>query len=70
MVRKILGATNEEVRGDWEVLHNSEPYFVYSSPDTFQVISSKRIRWARYCTWQSLERREILKGFLVVSGYI
>jgi hypothetical protein len=59
MLWKILGATNEEIRGDWEVLYNKELYFLYSSPDTFRAISTKRIRWARYCTWQALERREI-----------
>jgi hypothetical protein len=35
----------DEVRGNGEKLHNEELNDLYSSPNTFWVIKSRRIRW-------------------------
>jgi len=32
------------------LLHNEEPYDKYSSPNTVQMIKSRRIRWAGHVT--------------------
>jgi hypothetical protein len=45
VLRKIFGPKRDEVTGEWRRLHNEELYDLYSSPNIFQVIESRRT-WA------------------------
>jgi hypothetical protein len=45
LLRRILGPKREEMTGNWRRLHNEELYNMYASPNTIQVIKSKRVRW-------------------------
>jgi hypothetical protein len=48
VLRRIFGPNRDEVRGEWERLHNKELYALYSSPNIIRVIKSRRLRWAGY----------------------
>jgi hypothetical protein len=45
MLRGIFGHKRDEVTGEWRKLRNEELNGLYSSPNIFQVIKSRRIRW-------------------------
>jgi len=45
VLRRIFGPMRDEVTGEWRKLHNKELNDLYSSPNIFQVIKSKRMRW-------------------------
>jgi hypothetical protein len=45
---KIFGPKKDERRGEWRKLHNEELYALYSSPNVFWVIKSRKINWARH----------------------
>jgi len=42
----IFGPKRDEVSGEWTKLHNEELNDLYSSPNIFRVIKSRRMRWA------------------------
>ncbi|KAJ4431590.1 hypothetical protein ANN_20189 [Periplaneta americana] len=46
VLKKIFGAKRDEVTGEWRKLHNAELHALYSSPDIFRNIKSRRLRWA------------------------
>jgi hypothetical protein len=46
LLRKIFGPKRDEVTGEWRKLHNEELNVLYSSPNIFQVIVLRRMRWA------------------------
>jgi hypothetical protein len=46
VLRRIFGPKRDEVTGEWRRLHNEELYALYSSPNIFRVIKSRRLRWA------------------------
>jgi hypothetical protein len=45
VLRKIYGPKRGE-DGSWRKLHNDELHDLYSSPNIFRVIKSRRMRWA------------------------
>jgi hypothetical protein len=45
VLRRIFGPKREE-DGSWRKLHNDELHSLYSSPNIFRVIKSRRLRWA------------------------
>ena len=45
---KIFGPRRDTVTRKWRRLHNKELYALYSSPNIFQVIKSKRMRWVKH----------------------
>ena len=42
---RIFGPKRDEVAGECRKLHNEEPNDMYSSPNIFRVIKSRRMRW-------------------------
>jgi hypothetical protein len=46
LLRKIFGPKRDKVTGEWRKLHNEELIVLYSSPNIFQVIVLRRMRWA------------------------
>jgi hypothetical protein len=44
VLRRIFGPKREE-DGSWRKLHNDELRSLYSSPNIFRVIKSRRLRW-------------------------
>jgi hypothetical protein len=45
MLRRIFGPKREE-DGSWRKLHNDELHSLYSSPNIFRMIKSRRMMWA------------------------
>ena len=46
MLRRIFGPKSDEVTGEWRKPHNEEFNDLYSSPNIFRLIKSRRMRWA------------------------
>jgi hypothetical protein len=43
--RKIFGPKSDEVTGEWRKIHNENIHDLYTSPDIFRAMKSKRMRW-------------------------
>jgi len=43
-LRRIFGLNRDEVTGDWRKLHYEKRNDLYSSPNIFRVIKSRKIR--------------------------
>ena len=61
VLRRILGPKRVEVTGEWRKLHNEELNNLYSSPNSVQVIKSRKMRWEVNVA-RMVERRSILLG--------
>jgi hypothetical protein len=48
VLRRLFGPKREEETGGWRKLHNEELHKLYSSPNIFRMIKSRRMRWAEY----------------------
>jgi len=48
VLRKIFGPKRDKVTKESRRQHNMKFYDLYSSPNTIQVIKSRRLRWAEY----------------------
>ena len=46
VLRMISGAKRDEITGKWRKLHNAEQHTLYSSPNIFRNLESRRLRWA------------------------
>ena len=46
VLRRIFGPKRDEVTMEWRKLHNEKLNKLYSSPNIFRVIKSRRMRWA------------------------
>jgi len=44
VLRRNFGPKRDEVRGEWRILHNEELNDLYSSPNIFRVIKSRKMR--------------------------
>jgi len=45
VLRKIFGSKSDEATREWTTLHNKELHDLYSSPNIFRVIKSRRMKW-------------------------
>jgi len=45
VLRRIFWPKRDEVTGECRTLHNEELYDLYFSPNTFQLIKPRRMRW-------------------------
>ena len=43
---RIFGSERDDVTGEWKKLHNEELNNLYSSPNIFRVMKSRRMGWA------------------------
>jgi len=62
VLRRIFGPKKDEVIGEWRKLHNEELNDLYSSPNFFRVIKSRRMRWAGNVARMG-ERRGVYRVF-------
>ena len=46
VLRSIFGPMRDEVTGEQRKVHNEELNDLFSSPNIFQVVKSRRMRWA------------------------
>ena len=63
VLRRIFGPKSDEVTGEWRKLHNEELNDLYSSPNIFRVIKSRRMRWAGHVA-RVRERRSVYRFLL------
>jgi hypothetical protein len=57
VLRRIFGPKRDEVTGEWRKLHIEELHNLYSSPDIFRQIKSRRMRWAGHAARMGEERK-------------
>jgi hypothetical protein len=63
VLRRIFGPKTDEVRGECRRLHNEQLYDLYSSPNIFRVIKSRRMRWAGQVACMGV-RRDVYRVLL------
>jgi hypothetical protein len=51
VLRRMFGPKREGWAGGWRRLHNEEFHNLYPSQYIIRVVTSWRIRWARYVAW-------------------
>ena len=65
VMRVLFGPKREELRGEWIKLHNEEINDLYSPPNIFWVITSRRLRWVAHVA--CIGKLEILAGVWCVN---
>ena len=63
VLRRILEPMRDEVTGEWRKLCNEELSVLYSSPNTVQVIKSRRMKWTGYVACMG-ERRGVYRALV------
>ena len=63
VLRRVFGPKRDEVTREWRKLHNEDLNDLYSSPNLFQVIKSRRMRWAGHVA-RMVERRGVYRVLL------
>jgi hypothetical protein len=63
VLRRIFGPKRDGVTGERRKVHNEEPIDLYSSPNIFLVIKSKRTRWAGHVA-RTGERKDAYKALV------
>jgi hypothetical protein len=58
VLRRIFGPKRNEVTREWRKLHIVGLNDLYSSPNIFRVIPSRRIRWCMYVCMGNVARTE------------
>jgi hypothetical protein len=61
VLRRIFRPKRDDATGEWRRLHNAELNDLYSSPNIFGVIKSRRMRWAGHVTL--LGKTKVHTGF-------
>ena len=61
VLRAVFGPERGEVTGEWRKLHKEELSDLYSSPNIFRMIESKKVRGARHAARMEVE--EVNTGF-------
>ena len=61
VLRRVFGSGRDGVTGEWRELHNEELSDLYSLPKIFQMIKSRRMRWAEHV--ERMGREEECTGF-------
>jgi hypothetical protein len=56
VLRRIFGSKEEEVTEEWRKLHNEALNDLYSSPNIFWVIKSRRMSWAGHVACMGARR--------------
>jgi hypothetical protein len=56
MLNRISERKRDEVTEEWRKLHNEELNDMYSSPNTFRIIKSRRMRWAEHVAFMGEKR--------------
>jgi hypothetical protein len=60
VLRRIFGPKRDEVTREWSKLRTEERNDLYSSPNIFRVIKSRRMRWSGHVTpmvvWRGIYR--------------
>jgi hypothetical protein len=60
VLSRIFGPKSDEITVEWRKLHNEELNDLYSSPNIFRVIKSRRMRWAGHVACMG-ERRGVYR---------
>jgi hypothetical protein len=63
VLRTIFGTKREELTGELRKMHTEELNGVYSSPNIFRVITSRRLRWV--CYGEHMGEKRIVYRLLV-----
>jgi hypothetical protein len=57
VLRRIFWLETDDVIGEWRRLNSEEHNYLYSSPNIFRLIRSRRMRWARHVARLGVEER-------------